>query len=363
LSASIEQVISTAKALCPTHEAILELTARGAPRWFARSGPRYFVPMSNWRTRLSSSKICPAFNRKARFYRMVLRAWVTLDGARLTHQVSFERGEDWVLGDLLRSHLPTLSTAAVSIGIQGPGQKITIQLMDGSGRILGFAKYADKPYTRSLAANEARMLERIPKGVGPRLVGFMPFLEGDLLVQTALPGRPYRPRLRLDAAQLRFFERLVIPGKVYAASEHPFVKSLYTQSGERRGLFEEILKGFGNSEWPVAWTHGDMAPWNMRRWRGNCLAFDWEHGREVGFAYLDAAANLIQVASIIRRADPREGKRAVSDELKARLPAQHAKFAPAIAALSALSMLVSWYPPRLPDAYEVWLERFIEASF
>lgn len=257
--------------------------------------------------------------------------------------------------------MPTLSTAAVSVGIPGPGQKITVQLMDCRGRVLGFAKYADKPYTRELMVNEARMLSVIPKGVGPRLVRLTPFLEGDLLVQTALPGRTWTPRLRLDAAQMRFFERLVQPAKSYAANEHPFVQSLRSQDGGPQDAIEEIVEALGDVRWPVAWSHGDMAPWNMYLWRNECLAFDWEHGREVGFAYLDAAATLIQVASIIQRVTPQRAKRDVSEKLGLSLPPRYAGFAPALASLSAVNMLVSWYPPRKPDAYQRWLEAFVSA--
>lgn len=354
-------LINTARTLCPPED-VLELTVRGTPRWFARGPYRYFVPLGSWRVRRSGSRIYPALRWKARAYRALLRSWITVGGAHLTHTTGPGRVDGWPLGELLLPDMPTLSTAAVSVGIPGPGQKITVQLMDGRGHVLGFAKYADKPYTRELMVNEARMLSVIPEGVGPRLVRLMPFLEGDLLVQTALPGRTQTPHLRLDAAQMRFFERLVQPGKPYAADEHPFLQSLRSQAGGPQDAIEEIVEALGDVRWPVAWSHGDMAPWNMYLWRNECLAFDWEHGREVGFAYLDAAATLIQVASIIQRAAPRQAKRRVSEELGARLPARYADFAPALASLSAANMLVSWYPPRQPDAYQQWLGAFVSAS-
>jgi hypothetical protein len=358
-------LIDTARTLCPPG-GVLELTVRGTPRWFARGPRRYFIPQESWRVRRSGSRIFPALRWKARAYRALLRSWITVGGGRLTHATGPGRAGGWPLGELLLPDMPTLSTAAVSIGIPGPGQKITVQLMDGRGRVLGFAKYADKPYTRELMVNEARMLSVIPKGVGPSLVCLTPFMEGDLLVQTALPGRTRAPRLRLDAAQMRFFERLVQPGKPYAADEHPFVQSLRPQSGGYRAgalrdTIEEIVETMGDVRWPVVWSHGDMAPWNMYVWRNECVAFDWEHGREVGFAYLDAAATLIQVATIIQRATPQRAKRDVSRELGLRLPERYAGFAPALASLSAVNMLVSWYPPRRPDANQRWLEAFVSA--
>ncbi|MGH3090645.1 MAG: hypothetical protein ACRDSJ_25480 [Rubrobacteraceae bacterium] len=356
-------MIDAARTLCPADD-VLELTVRGAPRWFSRSAPRYFVPTRNWRVRRGGSEIYPAFRWKARAYRAVLRAWITLGGARFTHDVvGAGRKGGWPLGELLSSEMPALSTVAVSVGIPGPGQKITLRLMDKRGRVLGFAKYADKPYTRTLLANEARMLERLPEGVGPRLARFAPFMEGELLVQSALPGRPRAPRPRLDSAQMDFFKRLTRPDGTYPVSGHPFMESLRERADEwKKRLLEPILEDLDGGEWPVAWMHGDMAPWNMHWWRGTCLAFDWEHGREAGFPYLDAAATLIQVASIIRREDPRRAKRSVSGELRSSLPAPYGEFAPSVADLSALNMLVSWYPPRPPDDYEGWLNAFIEAE-
>jgi hypothetical protein len=110
----------------------------------------------------------PAYRWTAHAYRLALRAWISSGGARLTHRVSVGRDGEWPLGELLLPDMPTLATAAVSVGIPGPAQKTTLQLMDDRGKILGFAKYADKPYTRSLLANEATMLREIPAGASAR---------------------------------------------------------------------------------------------------------------------------------------------------------------------------------------------------
>ena len=354
-------MIETARRLFPAGEEMLELGSRGLPRWFDGGEPRWFVPAGGWRVRRGGSSIYPAFRRRARAYRAALRAWISLGGARFTHHTSVSGKGEWPLAELLLPDMPALSTAAVSIGIPGPGQKITLRLMDDRGRVLGFAKYADRPYPRSLLANEAWLLERLPPNVGPQLVRFSPFLEGDLLVQTPLPGRPRTPKPRLDGPQIDFFERLVQPTQTYTVYEHPFVRDLYSRAGERKDMFEAVVEGFAESEWPLSWLHGDMAPWNLHWRRGVCLAFDWEHGSQRGFPYLDAAATLIQVASIIQRAEPPQAKREVSEGIKPCLPARYEGLAPAIASLSALNMLVSWYPPRPPDDYEVWLKEFVES--
>jgi hypothetical protein len=127
-------------------------------------------------------------------------------------------------------------------------------------------------------------------------------------------------------------------------------------------MLERIMADLEDSEWPVAWHHGDLSPWNMR-WEGrNCLAFDWEHGNEEGFAYLEMAHAPIQVAGLARKTDPLRAKLAISEYMKWSLPAQLSRFAPTITALSALSTLVSWYPPRKPDSFAKWLITFVEGT-
>jgi hypothetical protein len=349
-------MLDAAGAFCPPRSDIVELHAPGERRWL--------IPMDSPRVRWSSFELYPTSRWRGRVYRALLRAWLLFGGGRFTHQVGRKPNDDWPLRDLLLPDMPSLSTAAVYTGHPSPDQKTTIQLMDASGKILGYAKYADKPRPRSLIANEASMLRAIPAGVGPRLVRFAPFLQGELLVQTRLPGRTRTPRSpRLYKAQKRFLERLVKPGEAYPISEHPFVKSLHVRAGARRGTLESVVTALGDSEWPVAFTHGDLSPANMHWWHGEYLAFDWEYGEQAGLAYFEAPHPLIEFASLIRGTDPQRAKRAISNCLAAYLlPPQYSRSASEVAALAALSMLISWYPPRQPDAYERWLTAFVEAD-
>jgi hypothetical protein len=354
------RIIGAARTLCPPRVHVVELAPKGMPRWFVRGKPRWFVPMDTWRVRLSGSRIYPALSAKARAYRTALRAWITIGGAQFTHHTYLKIEHDWTLRELLRSDMPTLSTAAISIGGAIPGgRKITAQLMDERGHVLGFAKYASNAYTRAAIANEARMLEGLPENVGPRVIRFTPFLDGDLLVQTHVQGR-MRVHMRIDAAQREFYERLIRTDEVYPASQHPYLLDLHKRADGQRDFIENVIEDLDRGAWPVAWMHGDLAPYNMRWRRAGCQAFDWEHGKEIGFPYLDGAAMLIQVAKI-RRLDARTAKRAVSESLSVSLPARYSNVAPVLASLSALNMLITWYPPRQPDSFESWLREFMEA--
>lgn len=349
-------VTDVVRALLPRHQDVLELRGGGVPRWF--------VPLDGPRARYNGLALYPAVRWRSRAYRAALRLWLVAGDGRHAHRLARvipRDGGGWALGEKLLPYMPTLATAAVYVGTPGPEQKVTVQLMDVDGRVLGFAKYAASPRTRRLIANEARMLRTIPENTGPSLIRFMDFLEGELLVQTPLPGRILAPKLRPSRAQMRLLEHLVRPGQeVYTAPEHPFVESLRERAGGYGDMLEGVVADLKGGAWPIALSHGDLSPWNMRRHRGACLAFDWEHGRQEGMAYLEAAHAPIQVASLLRNEDPRWAKRVISRRLRPRLPQQLGGFAPAIASLSALSMLISWYPPRPPDAFERWLTAFVK---
>lgn len=354
-------MLHTARALCPPGQDIVEIYARGNRRWL--------IPIGNSQVRRGSLRLYTPIRWTGWAYWTVMYSWVVLGKGRFMQRLSRDPTGNWPLGDLLLPDMPTLSTAAVYVGGPGPNQKIIFQLMDNQGSILGYAKYADKPHTRSLIANEARILEMIPERVGPRLVRLTPFLEGDLIVQTPVQGRIRVPRSQqLYEGQMRFLERLVKPGELYPIFQHPFVENLYAQAGERKSMFESIVASLGDSEWPVAYMHGDLSPWNMRWWHGDYSALDWEHGRLIGLGYLETPHPLIQFAGLTRKSDPRRAKRLISNLLRTRLLSDRYKaFAPEIASLSALNMLITWYPPsRLstygPDPYESWLTTFVKAA-
>lgn len=347
-------ILELARKLCPPDHDILEIPFG--------DNPRLLIPMGDAQVRHSSLNLNPALRARSRVHRTLLRTWTLLGGVRYTHHINPKRKEDWALGELLRPDIPELSTAAIYVGTHGPDQKLTIQLMDHRGDVLGYAKYANEPRSRSLVANEARILNMLPEGIGPRVIRFTPFLQGDLLVQTPLPGRVRVPSTRVYAGQMKFLERLTRPEGAYDVSMHPFVKDLYARAGKRRSVLERVVSDLEGSEWPLAWMHGDLSAWNMRWCHDRCRAFDWEYGRSEGMMYVEAPHAQIQFSGLVRNISPQKAKRGVSYSLRTFLPARYKSFASGMASLSALNMLISWYPPRKPDAYESWLSAFVEAA-
>jgi hypothetical protein len=319
------------------------------PRW----GQRCLVPAEGLRLRWHGSAVYPASRARARIHRQVLRLWVAAGLARLSHTFVKQPGRDWPLGDLLRRELPSLHTASARAGI-GPAPKTTLRLMDRHGRALAYGKHAHSSHARTLLANEARLLSDLPPGLTPRLIWFGEFSDGDLLVQTVVPGSLYRPSLEMDDAQLNVLRRLERQDEQFEAEQHPFVRRLSTVIGPWRAVLERSVEQLRGS-WARVWMHGDFSFFNMHRWQDGCFPFDWECGSADGFPHIDAAHWYALVARMIHHRAPVEARRAIVTLLARHLPPQRMRAAPAIASLFALHHLVTWYPDGPTDAYGEWL--------
>lgn len=334
--------------------------SRGLIEFRRGSHLRCYVPADNRRVLYQGLDIYLTDRPVILAHRALLRAWAAVGGVRLTHQLVRRHGHEWPLGDLLLPALPSLSTAAISTGLS-PERNITIQLMDHRGNRLAFAKYAYCPGGRARLANEARMLQLVPEGTGPRLLHFEPFLDGLLLVQTPIPGRASLPWPWLPEPTLQLLFRLARPDAGQVAAEHPFITQLCDRAGRFQPLLSPLVEHLGVDAWPVVIMHGDFSVLNVRTDKGICRAFDWEFGTATGFPYLDAAHWLFEAAWALGRLPPRVAKRQASTRLRAYVPTHLREFTPTLVSLAALSSLVNWYPGQRTDAKERWLRQLIEA--
>lgn len=315
-----------------------------------RHGGWVHVPAGSARLRFGGSGLYPASRRAARVHRALLRAWLVLGGAGVVRpRGHLAQGEAWALGDLLRADLPALASAAIFVH---PGSRgaITLRLMDRSGCALAYAKYAEAPAERERLTREARMLQAIPRGVGPSLIRFGEFAEGHLMVETPLPGSPCAPRLELDTSQVRLLGSLVRAGPSFPAGDHPFIRSLYEQVPHHRRQLDAVVGQLSGRDWPIAITHGDFTFRNLHRWRGTCLALDWEYGVEAGFPYFDAALWVLGYLKFIAPRPPAEVVPVVTAVLGRCLPGPERPFARPIATLAALYKLGSAAVPSPDEA-------------
>src|SRR5215210_1117465 len=135
------------------------------PSW---QDPRLYLPTRSFPQRWEESAFFPAFRLRSRLRRLALRIGATAELGRV-RQV---RSTDWPLGEFTQDALPQAVSAVVLVGTPSRVQKITVQLRDENGRVLGYLKYAENEAARKRLRQERGVLSGIPKGVGPELLKY-----------------------------------------------------------------------------------------------------------------------------------------------------------------------------------------------
>ena len=269
------------------------------PSW---ERPRVLFPGDRAATRWAGSGFFPAFRFSAQLYRTVLRLKaVAAPGPRRVAE-----GADSGLGDLVADIWDDASAAAVLLGTPGPAQKITAQLHDASGRVVGYVKYGVSAQAQRLLRNEYDILQALPDIVGPRVRKIADWQQGLALVTGTIGGRPVSVSLPPADMLVQFCERLHFD-EAHPFGEHPW----YDHAAGALQATESILAPLGNRSWPVAIQHGDLVPWNLRSSDGAYSAFDWEYADLRSFPYLDLCYFIFQTAFLIHRWKPARALEAV----------------------------------------------------
>ena len=256
----------------------------------------------------------PAYRSLARVRRLVLRA----RAAAGIMPVQTVRSNGWALGDFARDALPGVASAVALVGTPGPTQKVTVQLWDAKGNVIGYLKYAESEIGRKGLRQESRMLASIPGGYGPEPLKHGDLGNGEALLVSCIPGKLLPAKRTPSEDMIRFLTSL--PTSLPSALEdHPWVRSTLGKSG---GELDDCLGALGGKDWPVVVQHGDFVPWNLlRRPDGSLGAIDWEFGTLRGFPHLDLAYYTLQVAALIYRWTPSKAA-----EYTIRYLTSHARF-------------------------------------
>ena len=264
------------------------------PNW---KSPRLYLPAQHFHRIWQDSSFYPASRLLARVYRLSLRARAAA-GLGETREA---RRSFWPLGKFARGVLPQAASAVTLVGTPGPAQKITVRVLGRQGEVLAYLKYAEKVAARRRLRHEHRMLREIPGGVGPSVLKFGPFADGEALLTTALAGEKLPTTLPPPEELNSFLASLVVSPPV-PLETHPWVRLVREQRGPDLERWFETLAA---RSWPVVVQHGDFAPWNLLRWpAGPVGAIDWEYGTLEGFPHLDLAYYILQVAALIQRRTP-----------------------------------------------------------
>ena len=177
---------------------------------------------------------------------------------------------------------------AISLATPKTNRKPVIQILDGNGLALGWAKVAWNPWTEGLVANEARWLDQPTK---PPLVTPLVLADTELagrrvvILSAIAPGR--RPKLRRPRQpDPTVLQAIAARG---TTDHKPVVESIWWASvesvlgqadaHERDAIDRAIAHADGRAgDLKVrlgAW-HGDFTPWNVMTVRGLAEVIDWE---------------------------------------------------------------------------------------
>ncbi|WFE24111.1 hypothetical protein O7621_13070 [Solwaraspora sp. WMMD937] len=247
--------------------------------------------------------------------------------------------------------------AAIGVRPPDPNHKPTVQLFDAAGRPRGYAKIGWNDATRELVRAEAAALAAVAPvaGVGdhpvvPRLlaagewsgqavtvveplpadvrgvgVGEPPQVAAVLAVARRggapaapqpLAGSAFLDRLRRSAAAAASDpDGTAAAGGPAAGAADPLAGRRLAAAVERLAeRFEQVRVEFGH------W-HGDWVPWNLGRYAGRLVAWDWEHsGPEVPVGF-DLAHDAFQRKLVLDGAPAASAAAAVDAQLHRLAPA------------------------------------------
>src|SRR5215210_7118022 len=113
------------------------------PSW---RNPRLYLSTQRFVEPWKASSFYPASRFTARLYRLLIRSRAAMGLA----EVRVARSDGWPLGKFVQDVLPEAVSAAVLVGEEDnkPNAKLTAQLRNGKGEILGYLKYAENRVAR-----------------------------------------------------------------------------------------------------------------------------------------------------------------------------------------------------------------------
>lgn len=184
------------------------------------------------------------------------------------------------------SELLGLTELVVAMSLSAPkaNRKPVLQLLDPSGRCLGWAKVGANPLTDAMVANEAHWARRPYTAplVAPRLWHELDLAGRPVVVTNGLvPGRRIRGRA-LDPPPPSLFRAVAERGTVERQSVGQTLWWLSVEEiladarEEERAAIEVARRRFGHQAVEVGAWHGDLTPWNMMTGRGRHQLIDWE---------------------------------------------------------------------------------------
>lgn len=263
--------------------------------------PRVMLMGCNPAKRWKESSFYPAYRLSAKAYRLLLRlkAFTGLRAVRLVHS------EPWLVREFVHDLLPTISSLVILVGTSSPTQKLIIQIWD-QHRVIGYLKFAWSQAACKSLEREHEVLRALPTGFGPTVLRFGEMGSGKGLLLTPVSGKALSTRLPPTRA-VWYFVRSMETSRTVSIDAHPWIRNLRLCS--TTDCVDPWIDRLSSRKWPIAYQHGDLAPWNLLHSPHGILgAVDWEYGAIEGFPYVDVIHYYLQVSLLIYKFSPHKAK-------------------------------------------------------
>jgi hypothetical protein len=285
-----------------------------------KSNPRWLMPVSNKGVLISSFALYqPSLLRAKILKKMALGlARLGLFDAVVKNGLCLKRTDD----EIKRIFKRDVLYYAVFTGSEGCHRKLTVQVMDAKGTILGYIKASDNEEINNLLKNEADILNylaelKIKNGLFPRAMYDGKFKDTNILVQNTLKSTASTFSSRLSMAHVNFLSEIFRKSaalKKFGESDfrQRLGERLGTLSGASAGNWQALSweaidfldRSFGDKVVPFGLCHRDLTPWNTFFHDDKLYVFDWEYAKKDYPPLFDILHFITQDGLLVRKLKP-----------------------------------------------------------
>ena len=180
----------------------------------------------------------------------------------------------------------------MALGPPRPNRKPVLQVFDGRGQVVGYAKVGWNPLTSALVSHEADFLSSLDRSrlrhiEVPHVIhhgswhGHQIVLLSPLVSPSPLGGRVVGNPRTAAVAEVGALD----PVETLPLIESPYWKTLLDRTesivhrataSRARAAIDILANRHGTTPVALGRWHGDWAPWNMASARGRLQVWDWE---------------------------------------------------------------------------------------
>lgn len=284
--------------------------------------PRLLIPMINKELFITSLSLYQPSLARARVLKKmtILATKVGLTNIAIKDKVYLKKNDDIIREIFKRDDL----YYAIFTGTEGSHRKVTVQVMDEKGTILGYIKVADKEDISELLNNEAEILRdlsrlEIKNGLFPKVIYHGEIKGTRVLILDTLKSVHSTFSSRLSDKHINFLSEIFKKtARIFKYKESEFalqirqrLRDLETErlETERLGdLYKRVMdyieEKLGDEEMPFGLCHRDFTPWNTYFHDGQLYVFDWEYAKKEYPPILDIFHFIIQDGILVRHLKP-----------------------------------------------------------